>query len=44
MIRKLSILLVVALLFTPVAFADAGVYFISPQDADTVSGTFMVTE
>ncbi|MGA9572717.1 MAG: DUF4399 domain-containing protein [Lysobacterales bacterium] len=39
---KLSVLLLIALLFTPVAFADAEEYFISPQDGDTVSGTFEV--
>lgn len=39
---KLSILIVIAMLFTPSAFADAEVYFISPQDGDNVSGTFEV--
>jgi hypothetical protein len=39
---KLSILMVIAMLFTPSAFADAEVYFISPQDGDNVSGTFEV--
>ncbi len=39
---KLSVLLVLTLLFTPAAFADAEVYFISPHDGDTVSGTFEV--
>jgi hypothetical protein len=39
---KISILLAIAMLFTPAAFADAEVYFISPQDGDTVSGSFEV--
>ena len=39
---KLSILMVIVMLFTPVAFADAEVYFISPHDGDTVSGAFEV--
>lgn len=37
---KLSCLLVVALLFTPSAFAKTELYFISPTDGDTVSGEF----
>jgi len=39
---KLSALLAAALLFTPAAFADNELYFISPQDGDTVSRTFEV--
>jgi len=39
---RLSVLFVIALLFAPAAFADAELYFISPQDGDTVSGTFEV--
>jgi hypothetical protein len=34
--------MVIAMLFTPFAFADAEVYFISPQDGDKVSRTFEV--
>jgi hypothetical protein len=37
---KLSCLLIMALLFIPIAFADSELYFISPQDGDTVSGEF----
>jgi len=39
---KLSALLVFALFFTQAAFADTELYFISPKDGDTVSGTFEV--
>jgi len=39
---KLSILLFIAFLSASNAFADAEVYFISPQDGDTVSGEFEV--
>jgi len=37
---KLSCLLIMALLFIPIAFAVSELYFISPQDGDTVSGEF----
>jgi len=37
---KLSCLLIVVLLFSPSAFAETEVYFISPTDGDTVSGEF----
>jgi len=39
---KLPALLFTALLSVSTAFADAEVYFISPQDGDTVSGVFDV--
>lgn len=37
---KLSCLLIVVLLFSPSAFAETELYFISPTDGDTVSGEF----
>lgn len=37
---KLSCLLIVMLLFSPSAFAETELYFISPTDGDTVSGEF----
>jgi hypothetical protein len=39
---KLSLLLIVALLSAPIAFADTELYLISPQDGDEVSGEFPV--
>lgn len=39
---RLSILLITTLFLAPGAFADAELYFISPQDGDTVSGKFKV--
>lgn len=39
---KLSCLLIVALLWAPGVFAETELYFISPQDGDTVSGEFNV--
>ena len=39
---RLFLLLVTLLLSAPAAFADAEVYFISPENGDTVSGEFGV--
>ena len=39
---KLFCLLIIALLSAPTAFADTELYFISPQEGETVSGEFII--